>query len=246
MPVQAEAPLPRSVLLIATEAKAQLSVDGREYGTIAAGDLRRLSVMPGTHVVSFQVDGQRHDEEAQTRTGEQTVVRYSPLRVATVTPLRPVATSEAPQPSPSMEPPPATPLVETAHPAPSPLPTLVLRAAQSPPSTQAPLPPATRSPAPRPRPADAALRQGAAAAERGDFFRAVMVLKDVTRRLETDPQGVRDLARAYAYLAWSYQGLERPQDARAAADRAVSLDPQVASGLGGFPRQALSLFKRPR
>jgi tetratricopeptide (TPR) repeat protein len=85
-----------------------------------------------------------------------------------------------------------------------------------------------------------------AATSRGDFYRAVLLLNDAVGRLQDDPQGKSQLAYANAYLAWAYQGLNRADEARAAADRALRTDPGIAGGLDNFPATALALFKRPR
>jgi tetratricopeptide (TPR) repeat protein len=72
------------------------------------------------------------------------------------------------------------------------------------------------------------------------------VLKDVVRRLETEPKARRELALAHAYLAWTYHGLSRPEDARAAAEKALKANPDVLTGVESFPNEVVSLFKRRR
>lgn len=95
-------------------------------------------------------------------------------------------------------------------------------------------------------PQDEGVSRGAAANARGDFYRAVLILKDVTRQLEKSPQGKKELARAHAHLAWAYQGLNRPDDAQAAVDSALRADPAIVFALEAFPAQVVSLFKRAR
>ena len=84
------------------------------------------------------------------------------------------------------------------------------------------------------------------ATARGDFFRALLVLKDAVQRLEKDPQASRELARAHAYLAWAYDGLNRPEDAKAAVERALKADPRIIVSPDVFPARIVSLFKRNR
>ena len=72
------------------------------------------------------------------------------------------------------------------------------------------------------------------------------MLKDVVKRLEKNPKARRELALADAHLAWTYHGLGRPEEARAAAERALKANPDVLAGLENFPVEVVGLFKRRR
>ena len=229
-----EGALVPTILLVSSDSQAALFVDDRRAGSVAAGGVRRIEVSPGKHIVTFHAGTLRHSEVVRAQANEQTVVRFS----AAAQVVAPAAGTSPAQAPPSNAIAVLSPLAAVA-------PSSASEPAPAPPSATPVTEAAPSLPAP-PRPSDEAVRQGAAAAARGDFFRAVLVLKDATRRLEEDPKATRDLARAYAYLAWSYQGLERPEDARAAAEKAVKADPDVASGLSGFPASAMRLFKRSR
>lgn len=84
------------------------------------------------------------------------------------------------------------------------------------------------------------------ATARGDFYRAVAVLKDVVRRLEKDPQARKELGRSHAYLAWAYNALNRREEAQAAVERALRADPGIVVGSDTFPAAIVSLFKTTR
>lgn len=226
---------PRGALLISTDVRAEVLVDGRRSGALDAGDLRRVRVVPGDHIVSFLVAEARHDQLVHVNAREQSVVRFSggatsipspsPARVSTPAQASPTPPSLrvatlSPISAPSPVPPPASPAPAVAPPAPSPV-----------------VGPGTSDPA---------LQSGIAATTRGDFFRALLVLKDVAQRLEKNPKAGRELAIADAYLAWTYHGLGRPEEARAAAEKALKANPDVLTGLENLPGEVASLFKRRR
>ena len=198
---------PRGTLLISTDTRAVVFVDGRRNATVRPGGLRRVEVSPGEHIVSFQVSGARHDRTVRTKANGQAVVRF-------------LAQTQAPPPaaSPVMAPVSTPPLV---------------------------VPPTPSSVAGQGAP-DAGLLSGTAATARGDFFRALLILKDVAKRLEGDPQAKEELARTEAYLAWTYYGLKRPEQAQAAAERALRADPNVIAQLKNFPAAVTSLLKQAR
>jgi hypothetical protein len=237
-PVQIPVPAPpRGALLISTDIRAEVLVDGQSSGAIEAGGLRRVGVVPGDHIVSFLVADARHDQLVHANANEQAVVRFSggATSLPSPSPVPPaLKTQESPTPaalrlatispmsSPSTEPLPATV---------SPTPSVV---------------PATPSPATGSGTADRDLQTGMAATRRGDFFRALLVLKDVVKRLEQDPRAGRELALADAYLAWTYHGLGRPEEARAAAEKALKANPDVLAGLENPPVEVASLLKRRR
>jgi hypothetical protein len=96
------------------------------------------------------------------------------------------------------------------------------------------------------RPPDEGLLKGAAENARGDFYRAVLTLKDVARRLEDDPLAARDLALTQAHLAWTYHALNREAEAEAAVERALRADPGIVVTRGAFPAAVVRLFVKAR
>lgn len=230
-------PLPRGALLISTDVRAEVLVDGQRSGAIDAGGLRRVGVVPGDHIVSFLAADARHDQVVHVSASEQSVVRFSGGETFLPSPS-PVA---VPPQAPASPAPAAAPRVATLSPIPSP-------SAGSSPAAPSPTPVVLPPPPPvlAQELPDPDLQSGIAATRRGDFFRALLVLKDVVRRLETEPKARRELALAHAYLAWTYHGLSRPVDARAAAERALKANPDVLAGLENFPSEVVSLLKRRR
>jgi hypothetical protein len=233
---RATAAPPRARLFISTSARVEVSVDGRREGTLAAGGSRRLFVAPGDHIVTFRTgSNEREDRVVRTEANEQTLVHYSAIpavAVATLAPtltVTPVVVARG------------TPLASANPPSARPAPVAMATATPVP---QAPTPTA---PAPAAPPlADEGVVKGAAANASGDFYRAALILKDVTKRLEASPQSKKELARAHAHLAWAYQGLGRPDEARAEVSAALKADPGLVVGLEEFPAQVVSLFKRAR
>ncbi len=220
-PVQTPA-APRSALLITADAPAEVLIDGQRRGAIEADRPQRMSVVPGDHIVTLVAADGRHEQVAHVSPFEQSVVRFSGgAAMTTPTPAALRMATISPIPSPSAEP--MTPR----------------------PSSPTPVPP---PPAPviAPERADPDLQNGAAATRRGDFLRALLVLKDVVKRLEGDPKARRELGLAHAYLAWTYQGLARTEEARLAAEKAVQAYPDVLAGLENPPDEVASLFKRRR
>jgi predicted component of type VI protein secretion system len=226
---------PRGALLISADVRTELMVDGQRSGAVDAGGLRRLGVVPGDHIVSFLVAEARHDQLVHVNAGEQSVVRFSG------------GATSLPSPSPASAPPPpqASPTsaglrVATLSPIPSPTPGVLA-------ATPSPIPvPAASPPAVVQEIADPDLQSGIAATRRGDYFRALLVLKDVVKRIERERKARRDLALAHAYLAWTYHGLGRPDEARASAEKALQANPEVLTGMENPPSEVASLFKRRR
>lgn len=95
---------PRAFLLISTEAEINVFVDGRRVGAFRAGQLRRMAVAPGEHLVSFQSGDSRQDRVVRIRANEQSVVRFPESTPPTTE--SPPSPPPAPSPSPS---PPALP-----------------------------------------------------------------------------------------------------------------------------------------
>jgi hypothetical protein len=232
-------PPPRSNLLISTDTLVDVLVDGQRNGALAAGRLRRIEVVPGDHIVSFIESGTRHDQLVRANPNEQAVVRFS----GGSTSLPPPSAIPLP-PSPPLSPTAAirtaniTPLTPSPAMPPSPVPSVV----PSPP----PVVPSLPTTATAASGAEGEVLSGRAAATRGDFFRALLILKDVARRLEEDPKARKQLARANAYLAWTYSGLDRPEDAKAAAQAALKADPDVLGSVTDLPAEVAGLFKRRR
>ncbi len=224
---------PRGSLLVSTDTRAVLLIDGQRHGTIPAGGLRRIEVAPGEHIVSFLVDGTRHDEVVRAKAHEQSVVRFL-----------------------GSTPSPAAPPMSPTPPAPAPSPSPLARASRASPSpSSTPIP--ARSPTqPGASPADSqvkgagasdeGLRKGIAATTAGDFQGAVLLLRDVAKRLEKDRSAGRELAQAQAYLAWAYHGLRKSGDAKKAARKAVRADPGILARLEGFPAPVASLLQDAR
>ena len=240
---------PRGLLVISTDTRAEVWVDGRRTAVIPAGGSRRAPVSPGEHTVTFRVGNTRQDRVVHALAGEQVRARYSkhdppaavermPVTKATPLPLRALAPNQ-PEATPVSSPVPA-PVASTS----TPLPALPV----SPQAVPVPSPALRVDPSPQEsrRAADEGLLKGAAENARGDFYRAILTLKDVARRLETDPRAARDLALTQAHLAWTYHGLNRDEDARAAVESALRADPNVVVNTRTFPESVVLLFDRVR
>lgn len=230
----APATAPRGVIMISTDARAIVLIDGQREGVLPAGGFRRVEVVPGEHVVSFEVGKERRDLVVRANANEQAVARFEirSLRSAVPPPTSRQRTkaeprAPAPTPVPRSAAVPATPI---------PLPA---------PSTPTPTPPPARATVPPPI-TDAGLAKGATATSRRDFYRALLLLNDAVQRLEKDSQPGTDLVIAHAYLAWTYQGLGRTAEAQNSARRALRLDAGIAARLGSFPAPVLDLFKPGR
>jgi FHA domain len=227
---------PRGALLISTDVRTEVLVDGQRSGGIDAGGLRRIGVVPGDHIVSFLAADARHDQLVHVNASEQSVVRFSG------------GATSLPSPSPVAVLPQAPALLAPAALRVATLSPMASPSAGSLPATPSPTPVVLSAPPPVPvqEMPDPDLQSGMAATRRGDFFRALLVLKDVARRLDTEPKARRELALAHAYLAWTYHGLGRPADAQAAAERALKANPDFLSGVENFPSEVVSLFRRRR
>lgn len=99
---------------------------------------------------------------------------------------------------------------------------------------------AARTAAQAPQPATT-LDAGIARLKAGDHFGAVFILNDVVRQVTGN-----ELARAHAYLAVAYLGTDRPDRARASADRALEVDPGLLVAGPEFPPEAVKLFADAR
>ena len=225
---------PKGALLLSTDIRAEVLVDGQRSGAIGAGGLRRVGVVPGDHIVTFLVGEARYDQVVRANANEQAVVRFSGGATSLPSPSPVPLSFQSPTPTAlrlatisPISSPPAAPVPATPSPTPS----------VAPPT---PLPVAGQGAG------DPELLSGIAATGRGDFFRALLVLKDVVKRLEKNPKARRELALADAHLAWTYHGLGRPEEARAAAERALKANPDVLAGLENFPVEVVGLFKRRR
>lgn len=214
-------PVRLGVLLFTSDAAVPLSIDGRTQPAMKAGEMRRIQVTAGEHIVSFASGAGKREDVVKVAAGEQSVIRYLSASQSTSI-SAPVA---APETSAT---PAATPLVATlTTPSPSPAPTATPFAV-----------PASNT--------DKGLIDGVSAVEKGDFYRALLVLKDAARRLEEDPRALRDCARANAYLAWTYQALDRKDEAKAAAEKAMRMDSSVSQTMSGMPSSVAALFRRAR
>jgi|CXWL01.1.fsa_nt_gi hypothetical protein len=231
------AALPQGVIMISTDTRATVLVNGQTEGVLQAGGFRRVEVAPGEHIVTFEVGKQRRDIVVRTKANEQAVARFEirSLRTATPTPAprRPAAERPRAQPTPPQPQSAPRTAASASTPAPTPVPV-------------APAPPTPARSTSPPRIVDAGLAKGAAATARGDFYRALLILNDAVRRLDKDPQSGTDLVIAHAYLAWTHHGLGRTAEARNSAQRALGLDSGVMAKLGSFPTPVLDLFKASR
>lgn len=95
-------------------------------------------------------------------------------------------------------------------------------------------------------PSDTGVAEGRAQAARGDFYRALLTLKDATRQLEARPEAKSQLAFGYASLAWACLGMNRPEEAQSAVERALKVDPGIVVASPDFPATVVSLFDRAR
>lgn len=208
-----------ALLLITTDERAQLSIDGVRQPPLIAGEMRRVEVMSGEHLLTFDAGDGRREQVVQTTANEQSVVRFSgsttmasaALAVASPTPNLTGRSAATPSPGPAA-------------------------------ASSAPAGPASAAAPNEPDLIDEGLASGITAAEKGDFYRALLVLKDATRRLGGDPGAARELALANAYLAWTYHALDRAGEAVVTAQKAIRLDPSIPARLGRFPPPVRALF----
>lgn len=215
-----------SFLLMQASARVEIILDSRPQPSLSAGEIRTFETTPGDHRLRWKSGAASGELVVRTNPDEQTLVRLPPARPSS-TP-RP-----APTPRPTSTPRP-TPRVSATRPAPTPRPT-----ASAPPAGT----PAQEHPATSELPDDARLRDGVAAVRRGDFYPAQILLRDTARRLEQAKAPSSDQALVQVYLAWAHNGLGRDADARAAAARAVSLDPSIARRVADLPPAVASLLR---
>lgn len=221
-PIMAPPAARHALLLITTDERAQFSIDGMRQAPLSAGEMRQVEVTPGEHLLSFDAGDGRREQVVRTTASEQSVVRFSGSTTVASAPIAPPAV--------------APPLAARAATGPSPGPV-----AAPPAVAQAGTPAAAAASNPG-SPIDEGVASGMAAAERGDFYRALLVLKDATRRLDDDPSAVQELALANAYLAWTYHALDRVGEAVVTAQKSMRLDPTITGRLSRLPPPVRALF----
>jgi tetratricopeptide (TPR) repeat protein len=94
--------------------------------------------------------------------------------------------------------------------------------------------------------AAANLANGITQLQAGDFFRAVLTLNDVVTKLSNQPAESTQLARAHAYRAMAYLGLDQSERARAAVLLALAADPGIRVDAGTYTPAVLALFNESR
>lgn len=88
------------------------------------------------------------------------------------------------------------------------------------------------------------LTEGVTRVQAGDFQLGIMMLNEVVASgANTD---AATLARAHAYRAQGFLGLDRPEDARAAALLALKADPGIAVTTPAYSAEVLELFAEVR
>jgi hypothetical protein len=80
----------------------------------------------------------------------------------------------------------------------------------------------------------------------GDFFTALFTLNQVVRQASERPEDAPTLARAHAFRALAYEGLNQPDRAKAAVDLAIAADPNVALSPAEFSTRTIALFDAAR
>ena len=89
---------------------------------------------------------------------------------------------------------------------------------------------------------DLELGRGIELVQRGEFENAVTVLDAASRRLAARGTAPRDLARAYAYLAVAYLGLNHEQTAKAKFMEALAADRTLKLDAGEFSPRIVEMF----
>ncbi len=79
-----------------------------------------------------------------------------------------------------------------------------------------------------------------------DFVNALVTLNDVVTQLDNRPEESTTLARAHAYRAVAFIGLEQPEWARAAALLALKADPKIVVEATEFGPRVAALFESAR
>jgi tetratricopeptide (TPR) repeat protein len=97
----------------------------------------------------------------------------------------------------------------------------------------------TRSP-------QAGLAAGISQTRAGDFVTALVTLNEVVSQLAARPEESRTIARAHAFRAVAFIGLEQPDWARAAALQALAADPLIVVTADEFGANTAALFDAAR
>jgi tetratricopeptide (TPR) repeat protein len=92
----------------------------------------------------------------------------------------------------------------------------------------------------------AALSGGIAQARAGDFLGALLTLGDVVNELAARPAESASLARAHAYRAVAYLGLNQSERARASVRLALAANPGIAVEADEFGPAIVALFAETR
>jgi hypothetical protein len=87
------------------------------------------------------------------------------------------------------------------------------------------------------------LARGIELVQRGDFQNAITVLDGASRRLSSGGAPARSLARAYAYLAVAYLGLNHEQTAKAKFIEALNADRTLQLDSEEFPPRIVEPFR---
>lgn len=95
-------------------------------------------------------------------------------------------------------------------------------------------------------PRDPDLERGIAFVEAGEFDDAILALEPAAKRLAAEHGRQKDLARAYAYLAIAYLGLNHEQTAKAKFLEAINADKDLKLGADQFSPRIIELFEQAR
>ena len=80
----------------------------------------------------------------------------------------------------------------------------------------------------------------------GDYFRGILMLNDVVNQLSAQPDQAAARARAQAYRAFAFLGLEQLERARAAVDLALKADPSIVVDPTDFNARLAAMFEDAR
>lgn len=80
----------------------------------------------------------------------------------------------------------------------------------------------------------------------GDFFTALFTLNQVVRQTSERREDAAILARAHAFRAMAYEGLNQPDRAKAAVTLALEADPNVVVSPSEFSTRMIALFDAAR
>lgn len=93
---------------------------------------------------------------------------------------------------------------------------------------------------------DSEVARGIALVESGEFDDAILLLEPAAKRLAAERTRQKDLARAYAYLAIAYLGLNHEQTAKAKFLEAINADKDLQLGADQFSPRIIELFEQAR